>query len=117
LLALAETYHDEKGLTFPKSAAPFEVYLMNVPGKEIDTCAKAEEIYTLLKNADITVIFDDRAERAGVKFNDADLIGCPVRLTVGEKNLKGGMVELKSRTAMENKVLSIERIVDEFIPR
>ena len=58
---------------------------MHISGKEMDTCAKAEELYVTLQNSDITVLFDDRDERAGVKFNDADLIGCPLRITVGEK--------------------------------
>ncbi len=107
LAALAEVHHDEKGLTFPKGAGPFDVYLMHVPGKELDTRAKAEEIYVSLQNAGITVLFDDRDERAGVKFNDADLIGPPVRLTVGEKNLHAGMVELKPRKEKENRLISL----------
>jgi prolyl-tRNA synthetase len=72
----------------------------------MDTRAKAEEIYASLQNAGIAVLFDDRNERAGVKFNDADLIGCPIRVTVGEKNLREGMVELKPRTTMENQLVS-----------
>lgn len=102
LLALAETHHDEKGLTLPHPAAPFDVYLMHVPGKEIDTRAKAEEIYNALQDAGVSVLFDDRDERAGVKFNDADLIGCPVRVTVGEKGLKANAVEVKSRKSADN---------------
>ena len=107
LLALAETHHDGKGLSLPHSAAPFDVYLMHVPGKEIETRAKAEGIYNGLQNAGISVIFDDRDERAGVKFNDADLIGCPIRVTVGEKALKEGMVELKPRKAKDNLLISL----------
>ena len=114
LLALAETHHDAKGLTLPHPAAPFAVYLMHIPGKEIDTRAKAEEIYNKLQTAGIRVLFDDRDERAGVKFNDADLIGCPVRVTVGEKALKEGMVELKERTAKENKAVPINQVVAEL---
>ena len=105
MLALAETHHDDKGLSLPLSAAPFDVYLMHVPGKAMDTKAKAEEIYNALQNAGVSVLFDDRDERAGVKFNDADLIGCPVRVTVGEKGLQNGMVELKQRTARTGKIL------------
>ena len=112
LLALAETYHDEKGLTLPHPAAPFDVYLMHIPGKEMDTRLKAEEIYNELHNADITVLLDDRDERAGVKFNDADLIGCPLRVTAGEKALKEGMVELKLRQEKENRLVAIEKICD-----
>jgi prolyl-tRNA synthetase len=106
LLALAETHHDNKGLTLPHTAAPFDLYLMHIPGKEMDTRAKAEEIYNALQNAGISVLFDDREERAGVKFNDADLIGCPIRVTLGEKNLKEGMVELKPRKEKDNRLIS-----------
>jgi len=114
LLALAETHHDDKGLTFPHPAAPFDVYLMHLPGKEMDTRAKAEEIYNSLQSADISVLFDDREERAGVKFNDADLIGCPIRVTVGEKGLKEGMVELKLRKEKENRLVPVTNIVEEI---
>jgi prolyl-tRNA synthetase len=112
MLALAETYHDAKGLTLPDPAAPFDVYLMQIPGKELDTRAKAEEIYHNLKNADLAVLFDDRDERAGVKFNDADLIGFPIRITVGEKGLKEGMVELKLRNEKENQLVPIDKMVE-----
>jgi prolyl-tRNA synthetase len=114
LLALAETHHDEKGLTLPHPAAPFDVYLMQVPGKELDTRAKADEIYMALKGAGIPVLFDDRDERAGVKFNDADLIGCPLRVTVGEKGLKEGMVELKPRKVKENQLVPVDEIVEKI---
>ncbi|MCJ7434660.1 MAG: His/Gly/Thr/Pro-type tRNA ligase C-terminal domain-containing protein, partial [Anaerolineales bacterium] len=114
LLALAETHHDDKGLTFPKSAAPFDVYLMHIIGKELDTRAKAEELYNSMQGTGISVLFDDRDERAGVKFNDADLIGCPIRVTVGEKNLRDGMVELKKRKGTENKLAPINKITDEL---
>jgi prolyl-tRNA synthetase len=110
LLALAEAYHDAKGLTLPHPAAPFNVYLMHVPGKEMDTRAKAEEVYDNLQNAGISILFDDREERAGVKFNDADLIGLPIRLTVGEKGLREGMVELKIRTEKDNQLVPLDSI-------
>jgi prolyl-tRNA synthetase len=110
LLALAETHHDSKGLTLPQPAAPFDVYLMHVPGKELDTRARAEEIYSSLQNSGISVLFDDREERAGVKFNDADLIGCPIRVTAGEKALKEGMVEIKRRTDANHQLVPIPAI-------
>ena len=114
LLALAETHHDDKGLTLPHPAAPFDVYLMHIGGKELDTRAKAEEIYNSLQDAGVSVLFDDRDERVGVKFNDADLIGCPVRVTVGEKGLKEGMVELKSRKEKENQLVKVDEIVEKI---
>ena len=107
MLALADEHHDPKGLTLPHPAAPFDVYLIHVPGKELDTRAKAEEIHNTLQSAGISVLFDDRDERAGVKFNDADLIGCPIRTTVGEKALKEGMVELKPRKEKDNRLISL----------
>jgi prolyl-tRNA synthetase len=110
LLALAEAYHDAKGLTLPHPAAPFDVYLMHIPGKEMDTRAKAEEIYENLQTASVSVLFDDRDERAGVKFNDADLIGLPIRLTIGEKGLREGMVELKMRAEKENQLVPLNNI-------
>jgi prolyl-tRNA synthetase len=112
MLALAEAQHDPKGLTLPHPAAPFDVYLMHVPGKEVDTRAKAEEIYNKLQSTGVSVLFDDRDERAGVKFNDADLIGYPLRITVGEKALKEGMVELKPRKEKDNRLISLTNLMD-----
>jgi prolyl-tRNA synthetase len=80
---------------------------MQVPGKEMDTRLKAEEIYNSLQSAGVSVLFDNREERAGVKFNDADLIGCPLRITVGEKGLKEGMVELKPRKEKDNRLIGL----------
>jgi prolyl-tRNA synthetase len=114
LLALAEGHHDEKGLTLHHPAAPFDVYLMHLPGRETDTRSKAHEIYATLQNMGTSVLFDDRDERAGVKFNDADLMGCPIRLTVGEKALQEGMVELKFRTEKDNQRVAIEDVVEKL---
>jgi prolyl-tRNA synthetase len=114
LLALGEIHHDDRGLTLPKGAAPFSIYLMHLPGREMDTRSAAEGLYLQLQEAGLTVLFDDRDERAGVKFNDADLIGCPVRITVGEKGLKDGMVELKPRREKENRLIPVDRVIEEF---
>jgi prolyl-tRNA synthetase len=101
LEALAETHHDEKGLVLPPAAAPFDVYLLHVPGKELDTRGQAAALHDQWQQAGLRVLLDDRDDRAGVKFTDADLIGCPMRATVGERGMKDGMVELKPRTAGE----------------
>lgn len=111
LSALAETHHDDKGLTLPAPAAPFDIYLMHVPGKTLDTLPAAEELYRTLTESGLSVLFDDRNERAGVKFNDADLLGCPVRVTVGERGLQSGMVEVKFRQAPEVKTIPLREIV------
>ncbi len=104
LQALADIHHDGKGLTMPAAGAPFVVYLLHVPGKDLDTRAQATRLHDEWEAAGIPVLFDDRDERAGVKFNDADLIGCPVRATVGERSMKDGMVELKARPSSEAKL-------------
>jgi len=107
LHALAESHHDENGLTIPYPAAPFDVYLMNIPGKTIDTGAFAHEYYEKLREAGVSVLFDDRDGRAGVKFNDADLVGPPVRVTIGERGLQNGMVEVKPRSASQNGLVGL----------
>ena len=114
LWVLAEIHHDQKGLILPSSAAPFEVYLMNVPGKTLDTASAAESLYIQLLENGISVLFDDRNERAGVKFNDADLIGCPVRLTVGERGLQNGMLEIKLRCETENRQIPFSAALSEI---
>ena len=114
LLALAESHHDDKGLTLPSPAAPFGVYLMHVPGKTMDTRAEAEKIFLACQSAGISVLFDDRDERAGVKFNDADLIGCPVRITVGERGLQNGTVEVKARKAGESMNVAIGELIQKL---
>jgi prolyl-tRNA synthetase len=112
LLALAESHHDERGLAIPYPAVPFTVYLMHIPGKQVDTGAKAAELYARLQEAGMPVLYDDREERAGVKFNDADLIGCPIRVTVGEKALREDSVEVKLRREGENHLVRIEELVE-----
>jgi len=107
LHALAEAHHDENGLTLPYPVAPFDVYMMNIPGKTIDTGAFALEYYEKLQEAGVSVLFDDRDGRAGIKFNDADLVGSPVRMTIGERGLQSGMVELKLRSASQNSHVSL----------
>jgi prolyl-tRNA synthetase len=114
LAALAEAHHDDRGLKLPPGAAPFDVYLMQLAGRELDTLAKTEELEKALETAGISVLFDDRDERAGVKFNDSDLIGCPLRVTVGERNLKAGMVELKQRSEADSRTVSIENLTQEI---
>jgi prolyl-tRNA synthetase len=105
--ALAETHHDDRGLTLPPTVAPFDVHLLALAGKSAAVRAGADELYEKLKGAGYSVLYDDRDERPGVKFNDADLIGCPVRLTLGEKNLEKGMVEVKRRRDSESKLIPV----------
>jgi len=114
LLALADAHHDDKGLTFPGFASPFDGYLMHIPGKTLDTRARAEAVYLACQRTGIQLLFDDREERAGVKFNDADLIGCPVRITIGERNLENGLAELKTRKTGESMNISLDAIPEQL---
>jgi len=114
LHALAETHHDENGLILPYPTAPFDVYLMNIPGRTMDTGAVTTELYEKLAAAGNSALFDDRDGRAGIKFNDADLIGSPIRVTVGERGLQNGTIELKQRTAPENVQVPLDSVVEEI---
>jgi len=101
LAAAIEQYYDEKGIVFPMPIAPFQVLLLPVNLK-IDLIREtAEELYQTLSKEGIEILYDDREETPGVKFKDADLIGIPLRITLGEKNLKKGLVEIKKRRTGE----------------
>lgn len=101
LACILEQHHDEAGPIWPAAVAPYDVHLVSLtrPGAPVE--GAAEGLYRDLVAAGLSVLYDDRPERAGVKFNDADLIGAPVRLTLGERNLGEGVVELKRRCETE----------------
>ena len=85
LAAIAEAHHDEHGILWPASIAPYQVHLMTLGKATPEVTAAAERLYTDLTGAGVGVLYDDRDERAGVKFNDADLIGAPLRVAVGDR--------------------------------
>jgi len=107
IAAVIEQHHDEQGIRWPVPVAPYEVIVTPI-GKDEAPLAKATEIYEALTAAGVEVLLDDRPERPGVKFKDADLLGIPVRLTVGARGLKQGTVELKKRTDTESTEVPIE---------
>jgi len=113
LACIAEEHHDERGLVWPASVAPYPVHIVILPGREVDTALIASGIEAALMEADLEPLVDDRLESAGVKFNDADLIGLPVRLTVSERAFKQGGVELKMRASGELSIVPLERVVAE----
>jgi prolyl-tRNA synthetase len=115
LAAVAETHHDEHGLIWPPTVAPYEVYLMTL-GKRSEAVEEvAGRLYQELTSAGLNVLFDDRDERAGVKFNDADLLGMPLRVVVGERGLKNGTVELKPRREEEARVIPLDQLVQQVL--
>ena len=113
LACVIEAHHDEQGVMWPISVAPFHVHIVvlsgNRPKGELEA---AEQICRDLEAEEIEVLLDDRDERAGVKFNDADLIGIPIRITVGSRGLARGEVEVKMRNEPERKDVAIENLVE-----
>jgi prolyl-tRNA synthetase len=101
MAAIAETHCDESGLIWPMSVAPYEVVLTVVKTDDENSMKIADEIYTDLKTNGIDVLLDDREERPGVKFADAELIGIPLRVTIGPRGLENGMVEFLDRSDPE----------------
>jgi prolyl-tRNA synthetase len=109
--AAIEQNHDEQGIVWPIPIAPFEAVILTA-GKEEAIVSAAEEIYGKLREAGIDVIYDDRDERAGVKFNDADLIGFPIRIVIGKKSIAAGQVEWSLRRDREKKLVSPAEAVE-----
>lgn len=110
LACLAEEYNDDSGLLLPISVAPYQVHLISL----LKDSSIGEKIYEDLTKAGIEVLFDDRKETAGVKFADADLIGLPIRLTLGNRSYKEGKVEVKLRASGEETSYLIEDLADEI---
>ncbi|QQP92115.1 proline--tRNA ligase [Skermanella sp. TT6] len=104
--AIIEASHDEAGIIWPDSVAPFKVGLINLKTGDAECDRVCDELYRDLNAAGVEVIYDDRNERAGGKFADMDLIGIPWQLTVGPRGLKSGVVELKRRATGEREELS-----------
>ncbi|WP_226034912.1 proline--tRNA ligase [Aquibacillus saliphilus] len=111
LAAIVEQYHDENGITWPSDVAPFQVHLLAINSKKEEQRLLADDIYQTLKSAGIEVLYDDRKERAGVKFTDSDLIGIPYRITVG-KRAEEGYVEFKTRVGGEQSDLHQSDILE-----
>ena len=111
LACVAEEHHDEYGLIWPISVAPYQVCLVALQGGE----DAAERLYADLQSAGVEVLYDDREERAGVKFNDADLIGMPIRLTVSKRSLAAGGIELKLRRSPERTVIPSDQILPQVM--
>ena len=106
--AIIEASHDENGIIWPESVAPFKVGLINLKVTDEATTKFAEDVYGKLKTAGTEVLYDDRDERAGAKFAEMDLIGLPWQLTVGPRGMAKGEVELKNRRTGEKQELTLE---------
>lgn len=107
MACVAEEHNDDYGLIWPISVAPYEAHLVALRGG----FEAAEEVYGQLREEGLEVLFDDRDESPGVKFNDADLIGAPIRLTIGGRSLKQGGVEVKLRREKDSTLVALDDIV------
>jgi prolyl-tRNA synthetase len=107
MAAIVEQHHDDRGIAWPRSVAPYDVHIVALPGTE----SYAEEAASALDEAGFDVLLDDRDARAGEKFADADLIGCPFRVTVGRKVAEDGTVDLRERAKGEDDAVKVEELV------
>ncbi len=113
LAAIVEQSHDDKGIIWPLSVAPYHVYLCPISLEKSAVLPTAEKIYHDLQKEGIEVLFDDREESPGVKFNDADLLGIPLRLTLSPRTLQSQSVEAKWRMEKETQLLSLENLTEQ----
>ena len=117
MAACIEQNYDEKGMVWPTEVAPFAVHLIPLQDKKEKVVSTAETLYRSLTDAGVETLLDDRQERAGIKFNDADLIGIPYQVIIGEKNLMNGMVELKDRKTDTREKIPTEAVVPRLAQR
>ncbi|MGA7159599.1 MAG: proline--tRNA ligase [Bacteroidota bacterium] len=111
-----EQHHDDKGIIWSKTIAPFDVHLICVNANSETVMAKSETLYYQLTEKKIAVLYDDRTNvTPGFKFNDADLLGMPLQVVVGEKNLKNNQIELKDRSTGNRWTVPVDNIVDEVV--
>ena len=113
--AIIEASHDDNGIIWPESVAPFKVGLINLTSGKTETDTACEDLYKRLTAAGVEVLYDDRDERAGVKFSTMDLIGLPYQLIVGSRGLANGVVEIKNRKTGERRELSVEQALSFFV--
>ncbi len=109
--AAIEQNHDEDGIIWPLPLAPFQVLLLSLNAKDETVTAAAEALYGQMQEAGIDVLFDDRKDRPGVKFKDADLIGIPIRVVVGAKSLADGQIEMSLRRTREREMVARDGVI------
>ncbi len=113
--AAIEQHHDDDGIIWPISIAPYECYLLPTNTTRQDIKEASEKVYQGLMEKGVEILLDDREERAGVKFKDADLIGVPIRVTFGERSIKKGVCELKLRWEKGSMEVPLDRVVEEVV--
>ncbi|GHO52422.1 proline--tRNA ligase [Ktedonobacter robiniae] len=114
LACIVEQQHDARGITWPLAVAPYAVSLVGIDLEKEEIGRAAERLYADLCAAGVEVLFDDRRESAGIKFNDADLLGLPLRAVVSKRSLKQGGVELKARTSQASQIVPLSEALNEI---
>jgi prolyl-tRNA synthetase len=113
MAAIVEQHHDENGIIWPASVAPFDLHLVSLARQLDDEVGRqAETLYQRLQAAGLEILYDERKESPGVKFADADLIGIPWRVTVSARSLQNGGVEIKRRRETEREIVSLDHLLD-----
>jgi prolyl-tRNA synthetase len=110
--AAVENHHDDAGILWPPELAPYQVQILSLDHKKMQIVETAHDLYDRLTKAGLEVLWDDRDAAPGVKFADADLLGLPVRVTVGKKTLEAGTVDVRTRKNKDQKSVSLEQIVE-----
>jgi prolyl-tRNA synthetase len=110
LAAAIEQNHDDKGIIWPIAIAPYHIYLCPLRLENHDVAEAAEKVYQNLTRKNLEVLFDDRDESPGVKFNDADLLGIPLRLTISPRTLESQSIEIKWRNEKQTEFIPLEGI-------
>jgi len=110
--AIIEQCHDDQGICWPATVAPADVHILGLNyGKSAEVTNAADTLYDTLRAEGLSVLLDDRKERPGIKFADADLLGIPHRITIGDRNLKNGEVEYRRRTDADSELLTPDAVV------
>lgn len=112
LAAVVEAHHDDRGIKWPRSVAPYQIHVITVNESDPKTREEAEKLCLRFKSEGFEVLYDDRDERAGVKFNDADLLGIPLQAILGEKNLAKGLLDFKNRESGKSELIPLEKALD-----
>ena len=114
MAAAVEQNHDDKGIIWPTPIAPYQVHICALSMDQPQVASAADDLYSRIQDEGLEVLYDDRLESPGVKFNDADLLGMPIRITISPRTLKSGSVELKERTQEESTLVGLEEAAQEI---
>ena len=113
--AIIENNHDQKGIMWPKEIAPFDVLILSLKNGQQELDEFCNNIYHELNNKGIDVLFDDRDERTGIKFSDADLIGIPYQIIVGKNFLEEDIIQIKERSSGKEININSQKLIPEII--